>query len=494
MENDTKTVRTGRDHIDPASIEVSPNAKLMLILAAVVAAICGGLYGYDTGIISGTLPLIGDDFRLGATMKEWVASAILLGAIFGAFAAGGLSEKFGRRNTTCMVSGLFVIGATACSLAPDVWSLIGARFVLGLAVGGSTQVVPMYISELAPQERRGTLVTMFNVAIGLGILIANIIGFTERVNWGWRPMVGVAAIPAAIVFISMFFMPKSPRWAAENEGMKSAIIQLGRIRTTKRAIRREVQTIRENAEEIDPKNRGWRGLFQPWVRPALVAALGVAFFTQCGGLEMMIYYTPTFLNDAGFGTSSALLASLGVAVIYCIMTFLGCMFVDRIGRRRLMLIMGPGAALSLVGLGVMFLSHPAPGSVGAYMIVVFLLLFMMFNSGGIQVCGWLLGAEMFPLSMRGQATSLHAATLWGADLLVTSTALSMAEAIGLSWTMWFYAFVNLASVVFVFFFVPETAGASLEDIEEALLEKRFRPTPGNTRILQSDDGDAEAAA
>lgn len=494
MSNDTKTPRKKREYNDPLQIEVSPNAKLVLLLAAIVAAICGGLYGYDTGIISGTLPLIGDDFHLNSTMKEMVASAILLGAVCGAFIAGSLSEKYGRRATTCVVSAVFVIGATSCAFSPNVWTLIVARLVLGLAVGGSTQVVPMYISELAPQERRGSLVTMFNVAIGLGILIANIIGFTQRESWGWRPMVGIAAIPAAIVFISMFFMPKSPRWSAENEGMRNAIIHLGRIRTTKRAVRKEVEAIRENALNVEEHNRGWRGLFQPWVRPALVAALGVAFFTQCGGLEMMIYYAPTFLNDAGFGASSALLASLGVAAVYCVMTFLGCMFVDRIGRRRLMLIMGPGSVLSLLCLGIMFMIHPAPGSAGSYLVVVFLLSFMAFNSGGIQVCGWLLGAEMFPLSMRGQATSLHAATLWGADLLVTSTALTMAEAIGLNWTMWFYAGVNLASVIFVFFFVPETSGASLEDIEVALLEKRFRPTRGNTRIASDDDEDVEEAA
>ncbi|MBS1038682.1 sugar porter family MFS transporter [Gluconobacter cerinus] len=495
MPNDTKTSRPAREKIDLSQVEVSPNAKLILMLAAMVAAICGGLYGYDTGIISGTLPLIGDDFHLNSTMKESVASAILLGAVFGAFVAGSLSEKFGRRTTTCLVSGVFVLGATACAFSPDVWSLIAARFVLGLAVGGSTQVVPMYISELAPQERRGSLVTMFNVAIGLGILIANIIGLTQRTNWGWRPMVGIAAIPAFLVFVSMFFMPKSPRWSAENEGMKNAILHLSRIRTTKRAVRKEVEAIRENAEGIKQENRGWHGLFQPWVRPALVAALGVAFFTQCGGLEMMIYYAPTFLKDAGFGASSALWASLGVAIVYCIMTILGCLFVDRIGRRRLMLIMGPGAALSLVGLGIMFMLHPAAGSAGSYLIVAFLLLFMMFNSGGIQVCGWLLGAEMFPLSMRGQATSLHAATLWGADLLVTSTALTMAEGIGLTWTMWFYALVNLASVIFVFFFVPETSGASLEDIEDALVENRFRPTRDNKRIVpEEDEEDARSAA
>ncbi|MDG6095582.1 sugar porter family MFS transporter [Acetobacter sp. AN02] len=484
-----QTARTASVSFENTPIEVSPNAKRTLLLSALVAAICGGLYGYDTGIISGTLPLMGEEFHLNAGMKESVASAILLGAVFGAFGAGSLSERYGRRTTTCLVSAIFVLGALACSMAPDVRSLIGARLVLGLAVGGSTQVVPMYISELAPRERRGTLVTMFNVAIGIGIVVAAVIGLFERTNWGWRPMIAIAAGPAAIVFVSTFFLPKSPRWAAENEGVKSAIASLSRIRTTRKAVRCEMRDIHETTEGVDPDNRGWRGLFQPWVRPALVAALGVAFFTQCGGLEMMIYYAPTFLSDAGFGASSAMLASLGVAVVYCVMTFLGCLFVDRIGRRRLMLVMGPGAALALIGLGVMFMTRPEPGSLGSWLIVAFLLLFMMFNSGGIQVCGWLLGAEMFPLSMRGQATSLHAATLWGADLLVTSTALTMAEDIGLTWTMWFYAFVNIASIAFVFFFVPETSGASLEDIEHALMEKRFRPTKGHTAIARSEDQD-----
>ncbi|CAI9120325.1 sugar porter family MFS transporter [Brytella acorum] len=464
-------------------IDVLPSAKRTLMLAAVVAAICGGLYGYDTGIISGALLLITEDFRLGSTAQEIVASAILLGAVIGAVGMGAVSERFGRRTTVIIVTALFVIGAIACALSPDVYALIAARVFLGVAVGGSTQVVPMYISELAPADKRGSLVTMFNVAIGIGIFTANVIGFAAREAWGWRPMVAIAALPAAFVFVCMFFLPRSPRWTAENCGIPEAIDELRKIRETPKEIRQEVAQIRQNAEDVDERDRGWKGLARPWVRPAVIAALGVAFFTQCGGLEMMIYYAPTFLRDAGFGASSALLASLGVSIVYLIMTLLGCLFVDRIGRRRLMLIMGPGSVLSLIGLGTMFLMHPDKGTIGSYLIVVFLLLFMMFNSGGIQVVGWLLGAEMFPLSMRGQATSLHASMLWGSDLLVTSTALTLVQMISLGGTMWFYAGVNLASVVFVYFFVPETAGATLEDIEQALKDKRFRPTPGDTAIV-----------
>ncbi|MBV1835312.1 sugar porter family MFS transporter [Novacetimonas pomaceti] len=473
---------------DLSNLELSPNAHKTLWLAAIVAAICGGLYGYDTGIVSGALLLITRDFHLSSFYQEMVASAILAGAVMGSFITGWMSERFGRRNSVMIVTAVFVLGAMACALAPDVYALIAARVFLGLAVGGSTQVVPMYISELAPAKKRGHMVTMFNIAIGVGIFTANVIGFAARDAWGWRPMVAIAAIPALVVFISMFFLPKSPRWAAENESLDSAIEQLRRIRTTRREIRKEIKRIQITAnEDADPDDIGWRGLMQPWVRPALVAALGVAFFTQAGVLEMMIYYAPTFLSDAGFGNSAALLASIGISIVYLVMTVLGSNIVDRIGRRRLVLVMGPGSVLSLIGLGIMFLVHPDKGSIGSWMIIIFMLLFMVFNAGGIQVVGWLLGAEMFPLSMRGNATSLHSAMLWGSDLLVTSTALTLVSTITLGGTMWFYAGVNLASVLFIYFFVPETRGASLEDIEDALREGRFRPTRECAAIVEEEE-------
>ncbi|WP_242010111.1 sugar porter family MFS transporter [Acetobacter conturbans] len=468
------------------SVDISPNADRTLWIATIVAAICGGLYGYDTGIISGALLLITRDFHLSITQQEWVASAILAGAAVGAIGFGWSSEKFGRRATVIFVTMVFVIGSLACAFAPDVTALISARFFLGLAVGGSTQVVPTYISELAPHHRRGNLVTMFNVAIGVGILLANIAGLLMRDQWGWRPMVAAAALPAAFVCITMFFLPKSPRWTARNEGLGEAAEQLGRIRSSREVIRREVREIHSNMQRIDTKEKGWKGLTLPWVRPAVIAALGVAFFTQAGGLEMMIYYTPTFLTDAGFGPEWSLWASLGVAIVYCIMTLLGCLFVDRIGRRRLMLIMGPGAVVSLIGLGICFALHPTAGSVGSYAVLAFLLLFMLFNSGGIQVVGWLTGAEMFPLPMRGAATSAHAAVLWGSNLVVTATTLQLVQFLTLGGTMWFYAAINLASVIFVWFLVPETAGASLENIETALRRGTFRPHIGQSpRILDN---------
>ena len=378
-----------------AAVELSGTAARYVRLAGAAAAICGGLYGYDTGIISGALLLITKEFHLGHTAQELVASAILLGAVVGAIGSGLFTQRLGRRRTVMIVTALFTVGAIACALAPGVELLIAARVFLGLAVGGATQVVPMYISELAPAARRGNMVTMFNVAIGIGILVANTVGVTLVGVWSWRAMVAIAAIPASFVFVSMFFLPESPRWIAENRSVGAAIGVLARLRTSRDEIRDEIAQIRDVARDTAPGDRGWRGIRQPWVRPALVAALGVAFFTQCGGLEMMIYYTPTFLKNVGLGSSAALLASLGVAIVYAIMTTLGCLYVDRIGRRRLILVMAPGSALSLVGLGIMF-ALGTKGGVGGWLVIAFLLAFMMFNSGGIQVVGWLLGGGDVP--------------------------------------------------------------------------------------------------
>jgi sugar porter (SP) family MFS transporter len=481
-----RIIASDERHLEHAmkNVEIAPSSHRTMMLASLVAAVCGGLYGYDTGIISGALFSMKAEFALNHTAQETVTAAILAGAVIGALVTSWLSERLGRKVTVMAVAILFAIGAVVCALAPSVPLLIAARLLLGVAVGGSTQVVPMYISEIAPPERRGNLVTMFNVAIGIGIVLANLVGFGLHEVWSWRPMVAIAALPAALVFLAMFMMPTSPRWTAENIGLAPAAEILGRLRQSRKQVLRELRQIHTVARETAQGDKGWSGIAQPWVRPALIAALGVAFFTQCGGLEMMIYYAPTFLSDAGFGRSSALLASLGVAGIYAVVTLLGCLYVDRIGRRRLMLMMIPGSVISLIGLGTMF-ALGATGTLSAWLTIAFLMAFMLFNSGGIQVCGWLLGAELFPLGMRGQATALHAAMLWGSNLVVTGTALSLANAVGLGATMWIYAAINFASFLFVLFLVPETAGASLEDIEAALRSGTFRPMKGRVTLAHT---------
>ena len=449
-----------------------------------VTAIAGFLYGYDTGIISGALLPISAEFGLGHRMQEIVASAILVGAVIGALSCGTISERIGRKRTIMTVACVFCLGSLASSLSPNPYLLALSRILLGFAVGGSSQVTPMYIAELAPPARRGRLVISFNLSIGIGILVANIVGFTLQDIWTWRWMIAAAVFPAIILFLCMLMLPESPRWLAENISMEKAREVLERVRERDSDLSPELDEIRQVvAEGGSGRKASWSMLLEPWIRPAAIAAFGVAAFTQLGGLETMIYYTPTVLSGAGFGKSAALLASLGVSIVFVSMTAIGRQIVDRVGRRRLTLVMVPGTVISLIVLGIMFRLDMAKTQTGSMWLVACLLIYMVFNAGGVQVIGWLMGSEMFPLAIRGKASSVHAATLWGSNLIITSTALSTVALLGTGGAMWVYAALNFLCFVFVWHFVPETTGHSLEDIENHLragkfMELKMKRSPG----------------
>jgi sugar porter (SP) family MFS transporter len=453
-----------------------PQTKIASFLYVItgVTAIAGFLYGYDTGIISGALLPISAEFHLGHRMQEIVASAILVGAVLGALSCGTISERIGRKRTIMTVACVFCAGSLASSLSPNPQLLALSRILLGFAVGGSSQVTPMYIAELAPPSRRGRLVISFNLSIGVGILVANIVGFTLQDVWTWRWMIAAAIVPALVLLLCMLKLPESPRWLAENVSMEKARAVLERVRDHGSDVSLELEEIRQVvAEGGSGRKASWSMLLEPWIRPAAIAAFGVAAFTQLGGLETMIYYTPTVLSGAGFGKSAALLASLGVSIVFVSMTAIGRQIVDRVGRRRLTLVMVPGTVISLIVLGTMFRLGMAKSQTGSMWLVACLLIYMVFNAGGVQVIGWLMGSEMFPLAIRGKASSIHAATLWGSNLVITSTALSMVAVLGTGGAMWVYAGLNFLCFLFVWHFVPETTGHSLEDIENHLRAGKF---------------------
>lgn len=449
-----------------------------MLIVTVVAATCGFLYGYDTGIVSGALMSIAHDFSLGHTMQEAVAASILAGALIGGLSSGWFSDRYGRRIAILMIAVIFVIGAAASALAPSATTLALARVFLGLAVGAASQSAPIYIAELAPAEHRGNLVTAFNVAIGVGIMTASLVGYFLHGVVSWRYMIGGATVPAAFLLLSMFRLPETPRWLASRHRTEEAREALRRVRREDADIDKElagIEAVTRRTEQSD--TRGWRGLWADWVRPATICGLGVAAFTQLSGIEMMIYYAPTILKGAGFGPESALLSGMGIAAVYLSMTAAGLMVVDRIGRRHLSLMMIPGAALALAVLGALFILGMG-GSGHAWLLVGCILVFMAFNSGGLQVVGWLTGSEVYPLALRGAGTSAQAGMVWGSDLVVTATALTLVHLLGNGGTMWIYALMNVLAFVFIWYCVPETAGHSLEDIERALREGRFRPALG----------------
>jgi len=442
-------------------------------VAAAVSAVAAVLYGYDTGIISGALLQIEDDFDIGSTWKQLIAASILLGAIIGALACSRLSEVRGRRGTILLIAVVFVVGAIACAFAPDKVTLSLSRILLGFAVGGGTQVVPMYVAELAPAAVRGRLVLTFQVGIGVGIVLSTIVGATEALDW--RVAIGIAAFPAAAMFLLMLRLPESPRWLVKHDDPDEAREVLGRLRPDGDDVDAEVQEIIDvEKEEREASTSGWDGLRKPWVRPALIVGCGIAIFTQLSGIEMIIYYAPTILTDNGFSDTAALRVSVALGVTYLVMMIVGLSIVDRVGRRRLSMIMIPGAALSLIALGAIFV-FDFDGKSTTGLIIACLIVFMFFNAGGLQLMGWLTGSEIYPLAVRSAGTSAQSATLWSTNLLITLTLLTMIEGIGVGETFWVYAGFNVAAFVFVYLRMPELTGRSLEQIEGSLARGNFRP-------------------
>jgi sugar porter (SP) family MFS transporter len=445
----------------------------LVIVVALVSAVSGMLYGYDTGIISGALLQITKDFGIAEGWKQVIAASILLGAVIGALTCSRLSERRGRKGTLVMLAVVFVIGSLWCALSPNPVVLSLGRIVLGFAVGGATQTAPMYVAELAPPKYRGRLVLAFQIAIGVGIVIATVVGASESIVWRWS--IGIASVPAAIMLGLLLRLPESPRWLVRQDDRDAAHDVLERVRPSGYDIDGELEQMAELArKEQSASTRGWAGLRERWVRPALILGCGIAIFTQLSGIEMIVYYSPTILTDAGFSTDVALDVSVALGVSYLVAQLVGLAIIDRVGRRRLTLIMIPGAAVSLFALGLLFVTGHA-GRDSIILVVTCLVVFMLFNAGGLQLMGWLTGSETYPLAVRPAGTAVQSAALWGTNLLITLTLLSLISAIGVGPAMWLYAAFNVAAWLFVFFRMPDLTGASLEEIEGKLADGRFRP-------------------
>ena len=467
---------------DDAEDARSNNDRLTgsVVVVALVSAISGLLYGYDTGIISGALLQIGEDFDIGSGWEQVIAASILVGAVIGALTCSYLAEHRGRRGTLLLIGIVFVVGSLAAALSPNPVLLSLSRLVLGFAVGGATQTAPVYVAELAPTAYRGRLVLFFQIAIGVGIVIATIVGAAQIIDW--RVAIGAAAVPAALMFALMLRLPESPRWLAAQHDVDGARTSLARVRHPDSDVEGELGEIREIVEaEQGAKTRGWPGLKAAWVRPALVVGCGLAIFTQLSGIEMIVYYTPTILTDEGFSKTTALYVSVALGLTYLIAQLIGLAIIDRVGRRRLTLLTLPLAAAALIVLGTFFVGgKPDPSSIP--WIVATLVAFMAFTAGGIQLMGWLTGSEIYPLPVREAGAATQSASLWGTNVLITLTLLTTIETIGTAATFWMYALFNVAAFIFLYKKMPELTGHRRERLERQLADGRFRPQDFTKRV------------
>lgn len=441
--------------------QVAPSVKPLVYVAAAISALGGMLFGYDIGVISGAILFIKKQFSLSAGMEEIVISSVLLGSLLGAAAGGVLADRVGRRRLSIFTAIVFCLGAAGAALAPDTVWLIIARVVAGIAIGVASFVSPLYISEIAPVDIRGKLVSINQVALTSGIVISYLVDYVFAPSQDWRWMFALAVIPAATFGIGLFFIPDSPRWLAGQGHMDQAREVLKKIRSPQE-LESEVKEIQSS---VSQQKGDWSQLFSKLVRSAMVVGIGLAVAQQITGINTVIYYAPTIFKFAGLSSASAaILASVGVGVINVVFTVVAMQLIDRVGRRPLLLISLGGMASSLFVLGGAFLL-PQFKSVLGWIAVGSLMSYVGFFAVGLGPVFWLILSEIYPLRIRGRAMSVGTAANWLSNLIVALTFLTLTNSIGKPGTFWLYAAVTVAAWFFSWFLVPETKGKTLEQIE-----------------------------
>jgi MFS transporter, SP family, galactose:H+ symporter len=432
-------------------------------IAALFAALGGLLFGYDTGVISGALIFIKREFGLTTTAEEVVVSGVLLGATIGAIIGGKAADLFGRRRVLLVTAAIFGIGALASAAAPSPGILIVSRVVLGLAIGLASTNVPVYLSEVAPAHARGWIVSLFQLAVTVGIVVAYLTDYAFADIEGWRWMLGLAVVPAVVFGTGMFFLPETPRWLIRGGHHEVAHRVLVRIRELA-DVTVEIEEIKASLAQQSESGH-WTDLLSRRVRPALVVGLGLAIFQQVTGMNTVIYYAPRILQTAGFNSvSGAILATVGVGTVNVAMTILAMSLVDRAGRRPLLLAGIAGMIITLCVLGLNFRISSASGQL-AWIAVICLMGYVASFAISLGPIFWLLIAEIYPLKIRGLAEGTAATFNWASNLIVSLTFLTLVETLGANSTFLLYAVASVASWLFAYYLVPETKGRTLEQIE-----------------------------
>jgi sugar porter (SP) family MFS transporter len=447
-------------------VEADPRrVRRNVAVSAAITALGGLLFGYDTGVVSGALLFVKKDFGgLSSFQQELVTSLLLVGAVIGALAAGRVSDKIGRRPTVLITALVFIVGVLLAAFTPTYPLLLVARIIIGLAVGSASMTVPLYIGEIVPPRLRGGLVSLNQLAITAGILGSYLIDYGLSGTGNWRLMFGLAAIPAALLFIGMLFQKESPHWLIRQGREDEARQVLRRLRADG-DIDEEVREVRE----ISQREGGLRDLISPKVRPLLIVGVMLAVFQQITGINTVIYYAPTLLQGAGFGNSGALLANVVNGAVNVGMTIVAIWLLDKVGRRPLLLCGTAGMAVGMVITACCFIGGENLKGATAIVAVLGLLVYTGSFAIGLGPVFWLLIAEIYPLKIRGAAMSVASMANWAANFVVTISFLTLLSAIGGVGAFFLFGFLTLVALAYFWRRVPETKGRSLQEIERDLV-------------------------
>lgn len=440
------------------------------------AALAGLLFGLDVGVISGAQEFIERDFKIGDDMIQRIVAALLWGAVFGTLISGFLSSRFGRRKTILFSAVNFIVGALFCAFATSPHHLEIARFILGIAVGVASFTAPLYLSEISPQSVRGSLISMYQLMITIGIVMAFLSNtwlatyatFGGVVGGHWRIMLGIIAIPAAVMFIGVWFLPESPRWLFLKGLKERAVAVFKGMHLDDAEIAAEV---REIEDSLKIKQDGWTLLkTNPNFRRAIGLGVGLQIIQQLTGINVIMYYAPRIFSLAGFeNTNEQMWGTVIVGVTNVLATFIAIAFVDRLGRKPIMYAGFVTMGLAMLTVGILFNigidKHPELGYPAIFALLIFIVGFAM-SAGPII---WVICSEIYPLAGRDMGVTFSTATNWFANAIVGQTFLTLIATLGGGNTFLLYGGVNALFIIFFLIFVPETKGVSLEKIERRLM-------------------------
>ena len=450
-----------------------------VIFMAVVAAIGGILFGYDTAVISGTTEIVKNQFHLTDMMEGWYVGCALIGSICGVLVAGSLSDYLGRKLTMLISAALFSISAIGCAVCGSFDGLVAYRIIGGVGIGIVSIVSPIYISEVSPARIRGTLVSLYQLAVTVGFLLAYLANWVIDSNidsnlvlgdpglslWqkmmnteAWRGMLGSETLPALLFFCIIFFIPESPKWLIVKGKMEKASYVLSKIYAEKEDINNEI-TSTQNSLKGDKGS--WADLLKPGILIAVIAGSAIAILGQFMGVNAVLYYGPKIFSEAGF--DNPMFSTVLVGVVNCATTVLAVFIIDRVGRKQLIYWGVSGMILCLVAIGIYFAWGTVLGLGNAFMLTFFLA-YVFCTAISICAVVFVLLSEMYPNSVRGRAMSIAGFALWIGTYLIgqlTPVLLGWSQA----GTFFVFAAMCIPYMLIMWKVIPETTGKTLEEIE-----------------------------
>jgi len=439
--------------------------SLYLFLVCLVGSTGGFLFGFDTSVISGVIEYISGPkvFNLGEIAKGWTVSCIIIGCMIGCALAGPLSSRFGRKKTLILTAVVFLLSSLGCALSSELAVFVEFRIIAGVAVGAASMLAPIYIAELSPPSHRGKLVSLNLFAIFLGQSTAFYSNYFLRDLGGannWRWMLAVMAIPSFLLFASLLFAPESPRWLIAKHRREPALKILTRINGEQEAVRE----LKEIEESVRNEARGkFVECFRPGIRGVLVIGILLAIFQQVTGINVVMYYAPAIFKSAGFGNSSALFQTALMGMVNLTFSVVSMFFVDKLGRKPLMVIGSIGMSIAMFLLALTFISGHARGPFVLICIMGYLAAFG-FSLGPVV---WVLISELFPNRVRSYAVAIATFMLWGANFVVSLTFPYLLNSLrGYSFVI--YGAMCVLCLLFVVKYLHETKGKTLEQIESEI--------------------------